>query len=187
MNLKDYQKIKLLKIARKSIEKYLMEKIKYEPRVNDKELEKKRGVFVTLKSSGRLRGCLGCIEPENKLAVSVRDMAVSAAVADPRFPPVTPEEIKGLIIEISVLSLPREVSGPGEIKVPGEGVIVEKEGRKGVYLPQVAYETGWDKEKFLSSLCRDKAGLAADAFKDPAARLFSFRAEVFNEKEFNNE
>ncbi|MGM0567593.1 MAG: AmmeMemoRadiSam system protein A [Elusimicrobiota bacterium] len=183
MTLTKKQKIKLVNIARTTMEKYIKKNEIYVPRVEDPVLNEKRGVFVTLKSGSMLRGCIGSIMPENKLYLSVRDMTVKSSVSDPRFMPVTAEEIDNINIEISVLSIPEEVSSPEQIKIPGDGVIVKKDGRAGVYLPQVAYETGWTKEQFLNNLCESKAGLKTDAWKDPKTHIFSFRAEVFNEKE----
>ena len=83
---------------------------------------------------------------------------------------------------MSVLSPLKKVSGPDEITIPGDGVIVKRGFRSGVYLPQVATETGWGKEKFLTSLCAHKAGLAPDAWKDPATEMYTFTAEVFGEE-----
>jgi AmmeMemoRadiSam system protein A len=113
---------------------------------------------------------------------TVANMAIEAATGDPRFPRLSPEEINKVRIEVSVLSPLKKVSGPDEITIPGDGVIVKRGFRSGVYLPQVATETGWGKEKFLTSLCAHKAGLAPDAWKDPATEMYTFTAEVFGEE-----
>ncbi len=180
-------KKKLLNIARKSIEQYVKEGSRYEPRADEEALQKTRGAFVTLKSGPRLRGCIGSIITNEQLYLVVRDMAIQSAVSDPRFTPVSEDEIDNIEIEISVLSVPKKVKSAEEISIPGHGVIVKKAMRQGVYLPQVADETGWNKEEFLSSLCFDKAGLEPDAWKNPETELFTFCAEVFNEKELKKD
>ncbi len=178
------EKKELLYIARRSIEQYVRERTKYEPHTDKKSLLEKQGAFVTIKSDGRLRGCIGCIIADQKLYLTVRDMATQSATADPRFNPLCADEIDDIEIEISVLSIPEKVKKPEEIVIPGHGVIVKRGMHQGVYLPQVADETGWSRDEFLSSLCYDKAGLQPDAWKDPETELFTFCAEVFNEKEF---
>ncbi len=139
-----------------------------------------RAVFVTLKRGHRLRGCIGHILPVQPLWQDLRDNAIAAAARDPRFPPVTREELDTLRIEVSVLTRPRPVPGP-EGFVPGRhGVILEVGGRRAVFLPQVAVEQGWDREATLSHLAR-KAGLPPDAWRRPDARFQVFEAQVFGE------
>ncbi len=144
------------------------------------------GAFVTLNrrgvrpEEGRLRGCIGSIVGREPLADTVVHAAVSAA-HDPRFPELRAEELPGLVVEISVLSPPRRVPGPGSIVLGRHGVILEKSGRRAVYLPQVADETGWDLPTFLSHLS-EKAGLSPDAWRS-GARLEVFTAQVFSEEE----
>ncbi len=139
-----------------------------------------RAVFVTLKRDQRLRGCIGHILPVQPLWQDIRDNAIAAAVRDPRFPPVSRDELDRLRIEVSVLTRPRRVSGPDGF-VPGRhGVILEVGGRRAVFLPQVAVEQGWDRETTLSHLAR-KAGLPADAWKRADARFQVFEAQVFGE------
>ena len=110
-------------------------------------------------------------------------MAVAAVRDDPRFTPVTAAELKDIRVEVSVLSKPRAVKSADEIIMGKHGVIVRRGMQGGVFLPQVATETGWTKEHFLSELCSQKAGLPPDCWKDPATRLEVFTAEVFGEKE----
>ncbi|MCM8815459.1 MAG: AmmeMemoRadiSam system protein A, partial [Candidatus Omnitrophica bacterium] len=114
-------------------------------------------------------------------AQAVRDMAIESATGDPRFLPVSLKELKEIEIEISVLTVPVRVSSPDEIVLGRDGVIVKKGFRQGVFLPQVADETGWTKEQFLSALCAHKAGLDPDAWKNPDTELYIFQAEVFSE------
>lgn len=174
----------LLKIARETLENYLAKKKLPELKIDDPSLLEKRGVFVTLRKKGELRGCIGTLLPQEPLANAVRSMAIQSATGDPRFPSVTLEELKDIEIEISVLTVPVKVSSPDEIVLGRDGVIVKKGFRQGVFLPQVADETGWTKEQFLSALCAHKAGLEPDAWKKPDTELYIFQAEVFSEHDF---
>jgi AmmeMemoRadiSam system protein A len=144
-------------------------------------LARPAGCFVTLKTRGDLRGCLGHFEADAPLAERVREMAAAAATEDPRFwtTRLRPEELEELEIEISVLSPLERVDDPLSIEMGRDGIYVRREGRSGCYLPQFATETGWSKEEFLSSCCAHKARLPADAWKDPATEVFRFRAEIF--------
>jgi AmmeMemoRadiSam system protein A len=141
------------------------------------------GAFVTLSTKKGLRGCIGNLQANTPLYVTIRDMAVEAATGDPRFSPVTLDELTAAVhIEISVLSPLRRVASAQEISMGEHGVVVRKGFNSGVYLPQVARDTGWTKEYFLSSLCTDKAGLPSDAWKDASTELYVFTAEVFPEE-----
>lgn len=140
-------------------------------------LLQRRGAFVTLHAGGRLRGCIGTIEGRGPLLQEVAGSAAAAAVGDPRFPPVSPDESSKLAIEVSALSPLREVAGPGEIELGRHGILLGKSGRQAVFLPQVATEQGWDLPTTLTHLCR-KAGLPHDAWRE-GARLRVFEAEVF--------
>ncbi|MDD3726208.1 MAG: AmmeMemoRadiSam system protein A [Candidatus Ratteibacteria bacterium] len=179
--LTEQQKQKLLKIARETLEYYLSGR-ELPPLPNgDPVLQERRGVFVTLKKEGELRGCIGYIEGVEPLAMAVRDMAIQSATGDPRFPPVRYEELKDIEIEISVLTPLKRVKSSEEIVLGRDGVIVKKGPRQGVFLPQVADETGWSKEEFLSNLCMYKAGLPPDAWKDNNTEIYIFQADVFSE------
>lgn len=178
------QRKRLLEIARSSIENYLKTGKKLELTEADSTLLKELGVFVTLHTHGRLRGCIGNLIGEQPLYLGVRDMAIEAAVNDPRFPPVESDELKNIEIEISVLSVLKRIDSADEIQLGIHGVLVRKGFRSGVFLPQVAWETGWSKEEFLSNLCAHKAGLSADAWKDKTTEIYTFTAELFSEKEF---
>jgi len=179
--LTETEKKTLLKIARRTIEEYVRERKKPVFEVMEPALKEKRGVFVTLRERGKLRGCIGCITPVDKLYRAVSGMAVESAVADPRFPPVKVEELNKIEIEISVLTVPKKIRNIEEIELGRDGVIIKRGMRQGVFLPQVAEETGWSKEEFLSHLARDKAGLEADAWEDKDTGIFTFQAEVFSE------
>ena len=176
------QKEALLNIARKTIEEYTKNNKKFEPQTNDPKLKEKRAVFVTLHTlEGNLRGCIGYIMPIEPLYIAVRNMAIESAFNDPRFLPLQKEELNKIKIEISVLTVPTKVNDIKEIQIGKHGVIVKRGFRQGVFLPQVATETGWSKEEFLTHLCKDKAGLPPEAWKDKTTEIYIFSAEVFSE------
>lgn len=181
--LNSEQKKELLNIARKTIESYVKDKKVPEFKETDPDLLRQEGAFVTLHKKGELRGCIGNIIGTQPLWLTVRDMAVESSTRDPRFAPVTPGELKDIKIEISVLSQPKRVQDVNEIKMGTHGVIVKRGFNSGVFLPQVATETGWSRDEFLSNLCSHKAGLPADAWKDKKTELYSFTAQVFGEEE----
>jgi AmmeMemoRadiSam system protein A len=138
------------------------------------------GVFVSLHTDRALRGCIGHVEADRPLARSIPDMAVAAASADPRFPPVTSDELDAVEIELSVLAEPEPIAGPADIEIGRHGLLVEHRGQRGLLLPQVAVEWGWDAETFLAQTCH-KAGLPHDAWQ-AGASLWRFAAEVFGER-----
>ena len=180
--LNDQQKKELLKIARDSIETYLKTGKKLAVNEGDPVLAQEMGAFVTVNKDGQLRGCIGSLTATEPLYLTVRDMAVEAAVGDPRFSPLKPEELNEIEIEISVLSPLERVDSAERIELGRHGVVVRKGYHSGVFLPQVATETGWSKEDFLNHLCEEKAGLAPLAWKDKDTELYIFGAEVFSEK-----
>jgi AmmeMemoRadiSam system protein A len=143
-------------------------------------LAERAGAFVTLRGHGVLRGCIGQIEPRQPLARTVAECAASAALHDPRFPPVTPLELPELRIEISVLS-PLFDATPEQIVVGRHGLLVSDRFHQGLLLPQVPVEWSWDRERFLSETCR-KAGLPPDAWRR-GARVQAFTTHVFAEGE----
>jgi AmmeMemoRadiSam system protein B/AmmeMemoRadiSam system protein A len=177
------QKKRLILLARTTLDTFVKTGKVPEADEKDTRLSEEEGAFVTLKKSGQLRGCIGNIVGDGPLYKTVRDMAVAAASQDPRFSPVTPDELQGIDVEISVLSKPRAAKSVDEIVMGTHGVIVRKGMHGGVFLPQVATETGWSRDTFLSELCSQKAGLPADCWKDPGTRLEIFTADVFGEKE----
>ena len=145
-------------------------------------LAERRGGFVTLKKRGQLRGCIGYIEAVKPLVETVEEMADAAAFRDPRFRPVTAREVDDLEIEISVLSPIEKIDDPGAIEVGRDGIIVSADGHRGLLLPQVAVEWGWDRETFLDQTCV-KAGLAPDRWRRPGVTIEVFSAEIFSEEE----
>ena len=181
------QKKKLLGLARKSIETYLKTNNKLEVANDDPILAKEAGAFVTLHKSGKLKGCIGNLAGREPVYLIVQEMAIAAATNDWRFSPVELSELKDIEIEISVLSPLERIDNADKIQMGVHGVVIRKGTNSGVYLPQVALDTRWSKEEFLSSLCVDKAGLPADAWKDPSTEIYIFTAEVFSEKELAGE
>lgn len=138
------------------------------------------GVFVTLKKGGELRGCIGKMDFERPLWSNALTAGVASALEDPRFSPVKPAELDEISIEISILNPPEDLPQAEMFDVTRHGIIVEKGWRHGLFLPKVAAEQGWDATKTLEMVCW-KAGLPADAWRDPAARLQVFTAFDFGE------
>ncbi|RME75724.1 MAG: AmmeMemoRadiSam system protein A, partial [Planctomycetota bacterium] len=140
-------------------------------------LEQRRGAFVTLKREGALRGCLGSVVGTEPLWRSIVRLAVAAATQDPRFAPVTADELERLSEEISVLTPPRPIA-PEEIEVGRHGLIVQRGPYSGLLLPQVATEHGLDREQFLEHTCL-KAGLDRGAWRRAGTGILGFEAQVF--------
>ncbi len=136
---------------------------------------------MTIRIGHELRGCIGYIASDLPLARVVNQVAAKAAVEDPRFPPMTQSEFAKATIEISVLSPLQKVDDVSEIRVGCDGLVIELGGCRGLLLPQVATECGWDRETFLAHTSR-KAGLPANAWKDPDARVYRFSAEIVTEE-----
>ncbi len=153
----------------------------FPPGVSPEKMREIWGVFVTLTRHGRLRGCIGSIVGREPLVDGVIDNAINAALKDPRFPPVKTGELEELRIEISVLTPLREVASPGEIEIGRHGVLLEKKGRRAVFLPQVAPEQGWDRDTMLDHLSV-KAGLPREGWRK-GATFRVFEALVFSEEE----
>jgi len=146
-------------------------------------LDFKSGCFVTLHKRGRLRGCIGNFRDDVDIVTNIGEMAAQAAFHDPRFPELSEKELDEIDFEISVLSPMIPVEGFDEIVIGRDGLYVIKGFNRGVLLPQVATENGWDKETFLSQTCV-KAGLSADTWQKEEIKLLRFEASVFGEKEF---
>jgi AmmeMemoRadiSam system protein B/AmmeMemoRadiSam system protein A len=176
------EKVFLLDVARRSIKAAVDKKKLPAFDAPTERLNEPRGVFVTLTKSGMLRGCIGYIQAVKPLIASVSEMAISAALNDPRFPPVSPKEVDGLRIEISVLTPLEKIKDPKEVQVGRDGIYIRKGMFAGLLLPQVAVEQGWDRKTFLEQTCF-KAGLPSGAYKEPDTEIFIFQALIFNEDE----
>jgi hypothetical protein len=141
-----------------------------------------RGAFVTLHKRGSLRGCIGNFMAEGTLAETVREMATAAANSDPRFSPVRAAELPELDLEISVLSPLKECRDVSQIQVGVHGIYIISPRGRGVLLPQVATDQGWDRDTFLDHTCL-KAGLQPGCWRDPQTKILIFSAQVFGEKD----
>jgi AmmeMemoRadiSam system protein A len=139
----------------------------------------RRGAFVTLEVCEKLRGCIGVIEAQDPLLETIVHCAQSAALRDPRFPPLQLKELLGLQIEISVLSALAPIN-PQNVEIGKHGLVVSTEEVRGLLLPQVATENHLSREEFLEETCR-KAGLPRGAWREPQTKVFAFTCEVFQE------
>lgn len=178
------EKSTLLRIARTSIESAVKDipDNQIQPEPISQYLQKKNGAFVTLRLHGKLRGCIGRMVSDIPLDRLVSEMAVSAATNDPRFNKIQPSELDDLEIEISVLSPLQKVENPLDLELGRHGIYIRKGFANGCFLPQVATETGWTKEEFLSQCCSSKAGLSPDAWKKKTVEVYVFTAEIISER-----
>lgn len=177
------EKVYLLQLARQTIVSLLQNGEMPEAVPPTEKLKQKYGAFVTLHKKGELRGCIGYIQGIKPLYETVMEMAKAAAFNDPRFPPVSDDEVNDLEIEISVMSELVPLKDVKEIEIGTHGLVVQRGINRGLLLPQVALEWGWDVETFLQQTCR-KAGLPSDCWKDPETKILVFSAEIFSEEEF---
>jgi AmmeMemoRadiSam system protein A len=179
--MNEAQRQTLLRIARDAVEAAVggTPPAKHQP--DDPALHALCGCFVTLKNRARLRGCIGQFISDRPLAELVAEMARASATGDPRFfaNRITARELSELDIEISVLSALERTQDPLSLQLGTHGIYITRGGVSGCFLPQVATETGWTAEEFLSFCCSHKAGLPADAWKDPETEVYLFTAEVF--------
>lgn len=171
--LSDEEGRALLVLARQAVRAAAARAPLPDPRPVPERLLVPQGAFVTLRQRRRLRGCIGVVAAVEPLASNVVRCAAAAACEDPRFPPVTPREVDDLEVEVSVLDHPRPVRDLEEIEVGRHGLLISDGARRGLLLPQVAVERGWDRDTFLSETCR-KADL------DPDAWRHGVRIEVFS-------
>ncbi len=169
----------LLSVARQAIAAAL-EQREYLPEPLNDHLAEPRGVFTTLHIGGQLRGCVGQVIANASLTQAVAETAVSAAFSDPRFAPLTIDELPQVNIEISVLSPLRPIRAR-DVECGRHGLLVSLGGYRGLLLPQVATEYNWEAETFLEQTCR-KAGLPPNAWQHPQAQIFGFTAELFGEE-----
>ncbi len=180
-----------VKYARTVIEHHLNnEPVPDEAAELDEKFERKSGVFVTLNTypDRKLRGCIGFPEPQFKLIDGIRDAAVSAATRDPRFPPVTSRELEKIVVEVSLLTPPKEIEFedaselPAKITIGEDGLIAERGYLRGLLLPQVPVEWDWDSEEFLGHTCM-KAGMGRDGWRKGDVTFYRFSGEIFMETE----
>lgn len=177
----DKRKQILLKVAKDSVLGAVSGRAVFEPSTDDPELLVEQGCFVTLKKGDQLRGCLGQFEGDRPLIEMVCQMAVSSCLHDPRFggDRITAAELPELDIEISVLSPMAKTDDPLSLRLGVDGIYITDGRTSGCFLPQVATETGWDAEAFLSYCCAHKAGLEPDAWRRSDVEVYLFTADVF--------
>lgn len=182
--LSDNEKKFLLQLARQTILDYLEGLVPERKGYYSNTVKTQTGAFVTLTMNNELRGCIGYVDPLLPLQDTVSEMALSAAFNDPRFPPLQPDEVNKIIIEISVLTPKKKVKDISEIQIGRDGLIVKQGIREGLLLPQVATEYDWDTITFLEQTCR-KAGLTSQAWKESETDIFLFSALIFSESDFS--
>lgn len=173
------QRAALLASARRAIRERVRSVQTASASAEDPALQAPGAAFVTITREGELRGCIGYVEAIKPLAEAVAHCAASAAVADPRFPPVMPDELSHLRVEISVLSPLWPIADPAEIRVGTHGLFISHAGHHGLLLPQVATDFGWDRDTFLRQTCL-KAGLPGDAWKQ-GAEIRVFTVDYFTD------
>jgi hypothetical protein len=167
----------LLEIAREAIISYVLTGTIPKREVNNSNLQVKQGCFVCIKINSLLRGCIGNFLSDKPLYQLVQEMAVAAAIRDPRFYPMKKDDLKDFELEISVLSPLHKITSIEEIEVGVHGLYMEKNFSRGVLLPQVAVEYGWDRDTFLSQTSL-KAGLGKDDWQE-GTDIYTFSAQVF--------
>ena len=177
----------LLRLARKAIETYILEgKVLNVPEPPTTALKENMGVFVTLHENEELRGCIGYPEPVKPLLNALIEVAIGAATGDPRFAPLNSHELEKIQVEVSVLTPPELVivNKPVEylemIDIGHDGLIIETGVFRGLLLPQVPVEWGWDEEEFLANTCL-KAGMSSDCWLQEGVKIYSFQSQIFNE------
>jgi len=188
--ISDSDGIELVKMARKAVTEFLKNNSKISDDKFNLRFNFNSGVFVTLNKQDSLRGCIGYPIPIKKLSEGLIDAAISAAIHDTRFNPVTADELDKIVFEVTVLTSPVEikVKQPSEylteIKVGRDGLIVENAYTSGLLLPQVPTEYGWNTEEFLEYTCQ-KAGLEKDTWKNNDTKISRFQGMIFKEESPN--
>ncbi len=175
-----------VRLARKSIETYLAERRVIRERLSG-VFEQKRGVFTTLTKHGELRGCIGFPYPIKRLDEAIIESAIAAATEDPRFPPVSLEEMDEIVVEVTILTPPERLNVspielPKHVEIGRHGLMVRRGPYSGLLLPQVAVEFGFDSEEFLSQTCM-KAGLPPDCWLMEGTEVYRFEGQIFKEVE----
>jgi AmmeMemoRadiSam system protein A len=179
--LSSQDKEQLLVISRATLENYINKGELYKVSRLDlsSNLKQASGAFVSLYMGGRLRGCIGNFSPDKALYEVVQEMTIAAATHDKRFAPVESPELSYISLEISVLTPLQKISSIDEFQLDRHGIYMTRDGQSGTYLPQVAAETGWNKEDLFGHCSREKAGLGWDGWKE--ADLYVYEAIVFGE------
>jgi hypothetical protein len=181
--------VKLVRLARTSVENFFKKKKFILEKISDEKLKEKRGIFVTIQTypEKNLRGCIGIISSSYELWEGVQRAAISAAFEDPRFPPLQKDEMEKIIFEVSVLTKPKPIEVKNskiyseKIKIGEDGLIIQNGSCLGLLLPQVATEFNWDAKEFLDNLCF-KASLTPDYIFDKNTKLWKFQTQIFSEE-----
>ena len=173
-------KAALLRLARETLKSHLTWKTPPAYTAAGGALVERKGAFVSLHRGDELRGCIGQLYPDRELYKVVEHCVLSAALEDTRFPPVTSDEVEDLSIEISILTPFRRIARIEEIEVGKHGLYIVQGGFRGLLLPQVAVQYGWDSLTFVKQTCR-KSGLPESAWQDPNTIIHTFEAEVFSD------
>lgn len=175
----------LVKLARYAIEKYIIDGEKSDVPSDTPEKLRRPGIaFVTIERysiNRELRGCIGFLQPITSLAKTIINAAIAAATEDPRFSPLSKEELNDIVIEVSVLSMPKPVKNPSDIVIGKHGLIISRGWFSGTLLPQVPIDFCWNRETFLAECCL-KAGLDPDCWLDQETKIYVYEARVFYEK-----
>ena len=183
--LNEAEQATLLRLARDTLETFTKERkvpsLSMQSYSITPAMMRMAGVFVTLNKGGELRGCIGTLTGVSPIVSAVVENTTKSAANDPRFSPVKAEELAAIEIEISVLTEPQQMKDYRTVRLGTDGIILQKGNRSGVYLPQVATQTGWGVEEFMENLCR-KAGLPPGSYKSAGARVYSFQVQKFAEK-----
>jgi AmmeMemoRadiSam system protein A len=172
----------ILAIARRGLEAAVRGEPQPQVESDNPRLQLPGGCFVTYRTGGRLRGCIGCFEAPAPLYSTIAEYARASALSDPRFigNRITPDELAEVQIEVSVLSPRERMENPLDLELGVHGIHVRRGGRSGCFLPQVATDHGMSKEQFLAECCAGKAGLAPDAWRDPETEVQVFTAQVIS-------
>jgi AmmeMemoRadiSam system protein A len=177
--LSEADRAALLELARRAVTEGVLLQKPLEPIPADGIFTARRGAFVTIHVRGRLRGCIGIVEPADPLGEVVAHCAAGAALHDLRFPPIRAEELEHVEIEISLLSPPEPIPSD-QIVIGQHGLLIAREGKRGLLLPQVAIEHKLTREQFLDETCR-KAGIPPKSWQDTGTEVYGFTCEVFSE------
>lgn len=177
--LSESDRYALLELARRAITEGVLFQKPLEDIPSSGVFGEHRGAFVTIHVRGRLRGCIGIVEPTDRLGDIVAHCAAGAALHDARFPPVRAAEFQDLDLEISLLSPPESIL-PDQVQIGTHGLLIERDGKRGLLLPQVAVEHKLTREQFLDETCR-KAGLPPKSWQDPSTQIYGFTCEVLSE------
>ena len=178
------QKIELLQTARQAIFSHIHRGRELSPETDDVRLQAKQGAFITLTTRGADRGCIGTFDGDGPLINTIVDLSMRAASVESGFPRLAVQDLPHTDIELSIVSTLRGAS-PAEVELGVHGAFIVRKRNRGVLLPQVAAQMGWDRTQFLEQTCI-KAGLDPQAYLEESCQLYIFTAEVFSESQIRS-